>query len=152
MKKRYAEDFKKGDIFDLGEYAFSEDEIIDFAKKYDPQYFHTNEEKAKESQFNGLIASGWQTCCIVMKLMCDCYLLETDSMGSPGLENVKWLKPVRPGDTLEVFRTILETRKSSTKKNLGILKLLFEAFNQNGELVFSTVTIQMVGRRPKHIK
>ena len=151
-KKYYWEDFKKNGKISLGFKSISKDEIIDFAKKYDPQYFHTNEEKAKESQFNGLIASGWQTCCIVMKLMCDSYLLETDSMGSPGLENVKWLKPVRPNDTLEVFRTILETRKSSTKKNLGILKLLFEAFNQNGELVFSTVTIQMVGRRPKQTK
>ena len=84
------EDFKKNGKISLGFKSISKNEIIDFAKKYDPQYFHTNEEKAKESQFNGLIASGWQTCCIVMKLMCDSYLLETDSMGSPGLENVKW--------------------------------------------------------------
>ena len=150
--KFFWEDFVVGERVLLGSKSISKQEIIDFAIQHDPQYFHVDEDKARTSQFNGLIASGWQTCCIVMKLMCDSYLLETDSMGSPGLENVKWLKPVRPNDTLEVFRTILETRKSLTKKNLGILKLLFEAFNQNGELVFSTVTIQMVGRRPKDAK
>ena len=86
-----------------------------------------------------------------MRLMCDSYLLDTDSMGSPGLENVKWLEPVRPGDTLKVFRTVLESKESRSKKHMGILKLLFEAFNQKNELVFSTITIQMVGRKGRKV-
>ena len=142
------EDFQVGEKIKIGSKLISEDEIIKFALKFDPQYFHVDPEQAKKSHFKGLVASGWHTCCIVMKLMCDSYLLKTDSMGSPGLENVTWSQPVRPGDTLEVYRTVLESKKSKTRTNLGILKLLFEAYNQNRELVFSTVTIQFVGRKP----
>ena len=149
--KFFWEDFVVGERVLLGSKSISKQEIIDFAIQHDPQYFHVDEDKARTSQFNGLIASGWHTCCIVMRLMCDSYLLDTDSMGSPGLENVKWLEPVRPDDTLKVFRTVLESKESGSKKHMGILKLLFEAFNQKNELVFSTITIQMVGRKGRKV-
>ena len=148
-KKHFWEDFEVGHRISIGSKLVSEEEIIEFATKFDPQYFHLDAKEAQKSHFKGLIASGWHTCCIVMKLMCDSYLLNTESMGSPGLDNVKWLQPVRPGDELEVFRTVLESKESRTKPTLGIIKFLFEAFNQNKELVFSTITVQFIGKRKK---
>ncbi|HUU72454.1 MAG TPA: MaoC family dehydratase [Burkholderiales bacterium] len=135
--KTYWEDFKAGGRESIGSVVVDRDEVIEFAERYDPQPFHVDEEAAKESIYGGLIASGWHTCSMVMRLMCDAYLLESASLGSPGLENVRWLRPVRPGDTLTAYRTIEETRLSGSRPDRGIVKTLWEVENQNGELVLT---------------
>ena len=111
--KYFWEDFKVGDKTRLGSKTFEKDSIISFANKYDPQFFHTNEEKANTSIFGGIIASGWQTCSEVMRIICDSYLLETASFGSPGIEKLKWIRPVKPKDTITVHREIKSKRLSN---------------------------------------
>ena len=145
--KYYWEDFKVGERMVLGTKTFSEDEIIGFAKQFDPQVFHVDKELAKQSYFGGIIASGWHTCAIAMRLMCDAYLNESASIGSPGVDNIRWLKPVRPGDTLRMERVILESRPSSSKPDIGIVKSRWEAFNQHNERVMSMEGISMFKRR-----
>ena len=135
--KTYWEDFKTGKREPIGSVVVDKDEVIEFAKRYDPQPFHVDEDAAKQSIYGGLIASGWHTCSMVMRLMCDSYLLESASLGSPGLENVRWLRPVRPGDTLTAYRTIEETRVSGSRPDRGIVKTLWEVENQKGELVLT---------------
>ncbi len=145
--KYYWEDFKVGDRMVLGTKTLTEDEIIGFAREFDPQVFHVNKELAEKSYFGGIIASGWHTCGIAMRLMCDAYLLESASIGSPGVDNIRWLKPVRPGDTLRVERVFLESRPSSSKFDIGIVKSRWEAFNQHNEMVMSMEGIGMFKRR-----
>ena len=145
--KYYWEDFKVGERTVLGTKTFTEDEIIGFAKQFDPQVFHVDKELAKQSYFGGIIASGWHTCAIAMRLMCDAYLNESASIGSPGVENIRWLKPVRPSDTLRMERVILESRPSSSKPDIGIVKSRWEAFNQHNEMVMSMEGISMFKRR-----
>jgi len=135
--KYFWEDIKTGERENIGSVLVDKDEVIEFATRYDPQPFHVDEQAAKRSIYGGLIASGWHTCAMVMRLMCDAYLLESASLGSPGLENVRWLKPVRPGDTLTAYRTTLETRVSSSRPDRGIVKTLWEVENQKGELVLT---------------
>lgn len=145
--KYYWEDFTVGDRLVLGTKTFSEEEIIRFAKEFDPQPFHVDKERAEKSFFGGIIASGWHTCGVAMRLMCDAYLNESASVGSPGVENIRWLKPVRPGDTLRCERVVLESRPSSSKPDIGIVKSRWEAFNQHNELVMSMEGIGMFLRR-----
>jgi len=140
MSKQYRyfwEDFKIGERKNIGSVVVDKDEVIEFATRYDPQPFHVDEVAAKQSIYGGLIASGWHTCAMVMRLMCDSYLLQSASLGSPGLENVRWLRPVRPGDTLTAYRTIEEARVSSSRPDRGIVKTLWEVENQKGELVLT---------------
>jgi acyl dehydratase len=145
--KYYWEDFHVGERIQIGEKRIERDEIIEFASKYDPQSFHVDETAAKASTFGGLIASGWHTCSLVMRMMCDAYLLESASLGSPGLDNIKWVKPVRPGDTLRAFRTVLETRASKSKPDIGVVKTLWEVLNQNDETVLTMEGYGMFYRR-----
>lgn len=145
--KYYWEDFVVGARSTLGTKTLSEDEIIDFAKQFDPQPFHIDKAKAKESFFGGIIASGWHTCSVAMRMMCDAYLNESASIGSPGVDNIRWYKPVRPGDTLRFDRVILESRASESKPNIGIVKSRWEAFNQHEEMVMSMEGISMFLRR-----
>ena len=141
------EDFKVGDSAELGRHTFTEREIVAFGRQYDPQPFHTDPEKAKASAFGGLIASGWQTCSVGMRLMCERYINETVSLGSPGIENIRWLKPVRPGDTITYRRIIAETRASESRKNVGLVKSRWEATNQHGELVMTMEGWGFFGRK-----
>ena len=97
--------------------------------------------------YGGLIASGWHTCAMVMRMMCDAYLSQSASVGSPGIDNLKWLKPVRPGDMISARRTTLETRVSKSKPDIGIVNNLWEVFNQNGEMVMSMQGYGMFRRR-----
>jgi acyl dehydratase len=127
--------------------VFAKDTIISFAKEYDPQLFHTNDEEATQSIFGGIIASGWQTCAEMMRLICDSYLLETASFGSPGIEKLNWVKPVRPNDKITLFREIKSKRLSKTNKNIGIIIMVFEAKNQKSELVLSMEVCQMIAPR-----
>ena len=144
---RYWEDFKVGEVEQIGGKRVDKDEIIAFALQYDPQPFHIDEAVAKQSMYGGLIASGWHTCAMVMRMMCDAYMLRSASVGSPGIDNLKWLKPVRPGDTINARRTTLETRESKSKPHIGIVNNLWEVFNQDGEMVMTMQGYGMFRRR-----
>jgi acyl dehydratase len=141
------EDFTVGESHEMGRRVVDRDEVIAFARAYDPQPFHVDEEAARRSMYGGLIASGWHTCAMVMRMMCDDYLLDAASLGSPGVDNVRWLKPVRPGDTIRGVRTILETRPSQSRPGMGIVKSRWEVFNQNDELVMTMEGYGMFERR-----
>jgi len=135
--KYYWEDFKVGEVSEMGRRLVDRDEVVAFAKQFDPQPFHVDEAAAKASMFGGLIASGWHTVSMVMRMMCDSYLLDSASLGSPGVDHVKWVKPVRPGDTIRAMRTVLESRRSASRPEIGIVKTLWEVFNQDDELVMT---------------
>ena len=143
MAVRYCwEDFTPGRVFETATRTLSEEDIVRFAREYDPQSYHTDAEAARRSPFGGLIASGWQTASICMRLMCDSYLLETSCVGSPGLDELRWLKPVRPGDTLRLRTTVIEATPSAKQPNRGTVLFRWELFNQNGQ-----VALRMVGRQ-----
>jgi len=144
---RYWEDFKVGEVEQIGGKRVDKEEMIAFARQYDPQPFHVDEAAAKQSIYGGLIASGWHTCAMVMRMMCDAYMLHSASVGSPGIDNLKWLKPVRPGDTISARRTTLEMRASKSKPDIGIVNNLWEVFNQDGEMVMSMQGYGMFRRR-----
>lgn len=131
------EDFTVGETLDMGSRFVDRDEVIAFATAFDPQPFHVDEAAANASMFGGLIASGWHTVSMVMRMMCDSYLLDSASLGSPGVDNVRWLKPVRPGDTIRATRTILEKRQSKSKPQVGIVKSRWDVRNQHDELVMT---------------
>jgi acyl dehydratase len=135
--KIYWEDFKVGEVSEMGRRTVDKSEVIAFAQQFDPQSFHVDESAAKQSMYGGLIASGWHTVAMVMRMMCDNYLLDSASLGSPGVDHVKWLKPVRPGDTIRAMRTVLESRRSASKPDVGIVKTLWEVFNQHDERVMT---------------
>jgi acyl dehydratase len=145
--KYYWEDFRVGDRAPLGSRTVSAAETVAFAREYDPQPFHVDEAAAKQSMYGGLIASGWHTVSLVMRMMVDAYLNESASLGSPGVENVRWLKPVRPGDTIRAEREVLETRASSSRPQMGIVKTRWLVYNQHDELVMSMEGYGMFERR-----
>ena len=147
MHKFYYEDFNVGETIELGRHTITQDEIIDFARKYDPQPFHTDTEAAKDSIYGGLIASGWQTCAIAMRVMVDSYVSKAASMGSPGMEEIRWLKPVRANDTLIVSRTVEEARLTS-KPDRGLVLSRTDINNQRGEHVLMMRGYGLFGRRP----
>ncbi len=143
----YWEDFRVGDTAPIGERTVERDEVIAFARAYDPQPFHIDEAAAEQSMFKGLIASGWHTVAMTMRMMCDSYLNRSASLGSPGVDNVRWLKPVRPGDTLKGRRVVLETRASQSRPEMGVVKMRWEVFNQHDELVMTMEGYGMFRRR-----
>jgi len=148
QKKWYFEDFSVGQILDLGSRTLTEQEIIDFATQFDPQPFHVDRAAAAASIFGGIIASGWHTAATMMRLMVDGFAGNSSSMGSPGVEELRWLKPVRPGDTLRVSLLTLETRPSSSKPDRGVVVTEWRAVNQHGEMVCTMKSLGMFGRRP----
>ena len=137
VDQRYFEDYAPGTVFDCGSIVVDEAEIVAFAARYDPQYFHTDPEAAKRSAFGGLIASGWQTAGLTMRLLVKGYLSSVASLGSPGIDELRWTRPVRPGDVLHVRVTVLEAKRSRSKPDRGIVHSLIEVGNQNGESVMS---------------
>ena len=145
---KYWEDFYPGKVIELGSCEVSRDEIIDFARRYDPQPFHIDEEAAKHTVFGGLIASGWHTCGLLMRMLVDRVLTGAASLGSPGMEEIRWLKPVRPGDVLRGRVTVSETRASASKPDRGLIHFKWEAYNQHDELVLTMASIALYGRRP----
>ena len=146
---RYFEDFQVGDIFDLGSTTVTEEEIIRFARQFDPQPFHTDPVLARDSIFGGLVASGWHTTAMFMRLFFDGLLHETASIASPGVDDVRWLKPVRPGDVLRARFIVIESTPSKSKASLGIVRSRCEVFNQADELVMSLVGVHFFGRKPE---
>ena len=145
---RYFEDFQVGDVFELGTTSVTEEEIVAFARQFDPQPFHVDPAQARASVFGGIIASGWHTASLFMRLLVDNFLRETVSLGSPGVDEVRWLQPLRPGDTLRARFTILECRASKSRAEMGILRSRSEVFNQRDELVMTVIGVHLVGRRP----
>ncbi|MGD8871600.1 MAG: MaoC family dehydratase [Gemmatimonadota bacterium] len=143
----YWEDLPSGTVIDLGSYEVTEEEILEFARKYDPQPFHTDAEAAKGSIYGGLIASGWHTCAMSMRMLCDKLLLRAASLGSPGLDQIRWLRPVRPGDTLGGFMEVVESRPSRSKPDRGIIKSRWEVKNQDDEVVLTMEGAAMYRRR-----
>jgi acyl dehydratase len=145
---RYWEDFEVGEKAELGSCTISEAEILAFARKYDPQPFHTDPEAARRSIFGGLIASGWHTCALMMRLSVEANQREAAAAtGSPGLDSCRWLRPVRPGDTLTGRTEILETWPSRTKP-IGFVRRRVEMLNQHDEVVLAIVGVSMYRRRP----
>jgi acyl dehydratase len=141
------EDFRVGDTMEMGRHTFREEEILAFGREFDPQPFHADPAKAGETVFGGVIASGWHTCAVGMRLMVDSYLGRTVSLGSPGIDSIRWLKPVRPGDTLVYSRTVIESRASASRKGVGLVKHRWEAVNQAGERVFTMEGWGLFGRK-----
>ncbi|HLW03276.1 MAG TPA: MaoC family dehydratase [Ktedonobacterales bacterium] len=149
MSTRYFEDFHVGDTYELGETAqITAEEIIAFARQFDPQPFHLDAEQAKDSLFGQLVASGWHTVSLLMRLLVDGFLSHTISMGSPGVDEVRWLRPLRPGDTMHARFIVLEATPSKSRPTMGVVRSKCEAFNQDGELILTLVGIHFVGRRP----
>lgn len=147
MSLLHFEDFHAGQVIELGSHTFTEDEILAFARQFDPQPFHVDHQAAAASHFGGLVASGWHTCSALMRVLVDQLLLRSASHGSPGVDEIRWLKPVRPGDTLAMRMRIVEATASRSKPDRGVLKSEYEAVNQHGETVMTMKTLGMFGRR-----
>jgi acyl dehydratase len=143
----YWEDLQPGSVRDLGTVSVDAEQIKEFAAKYDPQPFHLDEEAGRQSMFGALAASGWQTACLAMRLTVDNMLRHTDSKGSPGLDSLKWIKPVYPGDVLNLRHTILESRPLKSRPDTGLVRSRWEMFNQHGDKVLEMEGYGMFGRR-----
>ena len=143
----FHEDLTAGATVTFGQLAVSRDDIIAFAQRFDPQPMHLDDAAAKASIVGGLCASGFHTCALMMRLLCDHFLVRSSSLGSPGLDEVKWLTPVRPGDVLSVRVCVLETRVLQSRPDVGISKMLFEVLNQTGVPVLQATTNQLMRRR-----
>jgi acyl dehydratase len=147
-KQWYFDDFVVGQEIELGERSVTEEEIIAFATQFDPQPFHIDKEAAAQSIYGGVIASGWHTCAMMMRIVLDGMGCEEASMGSPGLDGVRWLLPVRAGDTIKVRYLTRELKASSSKPDRGIVKSTWVATNQKGEDVCTIDGMAMFRRRP----
>jgi acyl dehydratase len=145
---RYWDDYEIGQKFDLGSTSFTSDEIVDFARQYDPQSFHVDAAAARQSMFGGLIASGWHITAKVMRLFVDNYVDQRTALGSPGVDEVRWLRPVRPGDTLNAWVECAGKVPSRSRPEMGIVHEQWRATNQKGELVMTLKGTTMVRRRP----
>jgi acyl dehydratase len=141
---RYFEDYLPGSVSEFGSIAVDEAEIIDFARRFDPQEFHIDPEAAARGPFGGLIASGWHTGALMMRMIVDNYLSKASSLGSPGIDELRWLRPVRPGDTLHLRATVLDTKRSQSKPDRGVVWTLTEVLNQNGEVVMSVKAMTLI--------
>jgi acyl dehydratase len=146
-ENRYFEDYETGRVYEFGSITLTEPEIIEFALRFDPQDMHVDPEKAAQGRFGGIIASGWHTIGIAMRLYVDHYLSSVASMASPGVDEVRWPSPVRPGDSIRIRVTILETIPSRSKTDRGAVRACLEAFNQNNQPVLSLLVISILGRR-----
>lgn len=129
------EDLEVGSVRELGSVTPTREQILDFARQFDPQPFHLDDEAARASVFGSLCASGWHTCAMAMRLMVDNFLRDSTSLGSPGLDSLKWLKPVFPGDTLTLRHTVLDRRGMGKRPDVGLVRTLWEMHNQNGDIV-----------------
>ena len=143
-KEWFFEDYKQHAVFEFGPVDVGEKEMLEFARRYDPQPFHIDPEAAKKSPYKGLIVSGWQTCSFVMRELVEHYLSPVSSLGSPGIDDLRWLLPVRPGDKLMVRATIIETKRSQSKPEKGIVRTFVEAVNQQQEIVISFKVVNFI--------
>lgn len=149
---QYFEDTVVGSSRDTGSHTFDQDSIIAFARQFDPQPFHIDPEAAKQSNFGGIIASGWHTAATVMRLIVDAAIDLESSLGSPGFDDLVWLKPVRPGDTIRARMTCLEKTPSKSRPGIGSGRFKVEVFNQKDELVMSFISIGLMRFRNPPIR
>ena len=148
-KRYYWEDFAVGRVMTLGSTVVTREATLAFAQQFDPQPFHLDDAAAEASLFKRLSASGWHTCAMTMRLMCDGYLNDSAGLGSPGIEELRWLKPVYPGDTLSADMTVLESRVMNSKPHVGLVLSRWRVFNQDGADVMTMQGWGMFGRRPQ---
>jgi acyl dehydratase len=141
------EDFTPGAVAHYGPRTITREEIIAFAREFDPQPMHADEEAARATMMGGLIASGRHTCALAMRMMADGFVLASAAMGSPGVEEVRWLKPVRPGDSLTLRATVLEMRPSNSRPGMGFIKFGYEMLDQTDACVMTLVSTLMIARR-----
>jgi acyl dehydratase len=148
IERRYFEDYRPGAVYEYGYRTLDEDELLDFARRFDPQPMHVDAESAKNGPFGGLIASGWHTAGLMMRMLADHYLSQVAGLASPGIDELRWPAPVRAGDLLRLRTTIVDARESRSKPDRGVVRTKAEMFNQDDVLVLSLVAVNMVGRRP----
>ncbi len=146
--ERWFEDFLVGGVMTFGDHVMTEAEILAFARQYDPQPFHTDPAAAAETIFGGLIASGWNTAGVMMRMLIDHSIPANASMGSPGIDEIRWPRPVRPGDRLSVRQTVLEVIPSRSKPDRGVVRQLTEVLNQAGEVVMTMKGMTLLKKRP----
>jgi acyl dehydratase len=146
-ENRYFEDYVAGSVHEFGSVNVDENEVIDFGKRFVPLPYHTDKEEAKNSIYGGLIASGWHTAALMMRLYTDNYLSKIANLGSPGVDELRWDKPVFPGDRLSIRVTVLEARRSASKPDRGILRSFIEVLNQKREVVMSLKSVNFVRTR-----
>jgi acyl dehydratase len=146
-RARYFEDYLPGSVEEYGPIAVTEADILEFARRWDPQPFHADPDAAPSGPFGGLIASGWHTAAMTMRVLVENYLSEPTSLGSPGLDELRWSRPVRPGDSLRVRITILEANRSRSKPDRGLVRTRVEVLNQHSEAVMSLVPMNLIRAR-----
>ncbi len=144
VENRYFEDYMAGSMHEFGSISVKETEVIAFARRFDPQVFHIDPEAAKRTVFGGLIASGWHTAGLMMRLYADHYLSKVASLGSPGVDELRWTKPVRPGAELSIRVTVLETNRSRSKPDRGMVRSFIEVINQDREVVLSMKVVNIL--------
>jgi acyl dehydratase len=145
---RWLEDYVAGDVHEFGSIAVEEAEVLAFGRRFDPQVFHTDPEAAARSEYGGLIASGWHTAGLMMRLYADHYLSHVATLVSPGVDELRWLLPVRPGDALSIRVTVEEARPSRSKPDRGIVRSSVAVLNQHGETVMTVTARNFILRRP----
>ncbi len=146
MSKRHWEDFKPGAVAVYGPHLVTREEIVAFAAEFDPQPMHLHEAAGATTLLGGLAASGWHSCCIVMRMIADGFINESSSLGAPGVDEVRWLKPLRPGTQVRVRTTVMETRASNSRSEIGFVKCLFELIDEQ-DIVLTTMTSPLMLRR-----
>ena len=147
---RRFEDYTPGAVHEYGHISVTEAEIIDFARRFDPQYLHVDRERAAQGPFGGLIASGWHTAAMMMRLIVDNFLPKTASLGSPGIDELRWLRPVRPGDVLSIRLSVLEATRSRSRPDRGVVRTLCEVLNGDREVVMSLKAMNILACRHPH--
>jgi acyl dehydratase len=143
IDQRHFEDYAPGTVVEYGPIAVDEDEVVEFARRYDPQPIHVDRERAARGPFGGVIASGWHTAALMMRVLVDHFLSRTASLASPGIDELRWLAPVRPGDELRVRITVLDARRSTSKPDRGIVRSSIEVINDRDEVVMTVKAISM---------
>jgi acyl dehydratase len=144
---RYFEDYVCGAVHEFGTITVNEDEVLEFGRRYVPLSYHTDKEAAQSSLYGGVIASGWHTAALMMRLYTENYLSKIANLGSPGGDDLRWDKPVFPGDKLSVRATILDARRSESRPDRGIVRTFIEVLNQKREVVMSMKMVNFVGTR-----
>jgi len=146
----YYEDYAEGSVQTFGPRVITREEIIEYAKEFDSQPMHLDEEAAKKSLLGGLAASGWHTCCFMFRMMYDHLIKDTASLGSPGIEETKWLRPVRPGMSLTLRTEILDRRVSKSRPEMGLVRMRAQLLDENGAPVIDQTSTLLIGLRDPH--
>lgn len=144
IENRYFEDYIAGAVYEFGVIKVEARDIIDFARRFDPQDFHTDPDAAKKTNFRGLVASGWHTAGLMMRLFVEHYLSKVASLGSPGVDELRWIQPVRPGDELSIRVTVADTKSSRSKPDRGIVHSFIEVMNQDRKIVMSMKAVNFL--------